>query len=553
MRTLTFIFALFQLLLTGCSGNEEKIKFVEPKHLFALSTATNETTTTVEIVLKHNDRGFRGRCLVEFDHSYSIITETFNDEGYAIVHAGGVFIGSHVVKVYKEEEGRGGKADDVIMFDILPNSNQRRKKAAGRGQATGEKEEEARIALQSSNDDEYSCKKHRIGIVDSIPSSGIDGQRSIFLAQMTHLSKERFSFRYIFAGQWDEESVLVKSVAALADEVAIVKGQVVRSDEEAERIARMFRAAEFFWALDPNLQEAFRELCSSLSDLDVAVLFHHREHRDFHDHYLVDLCRLCGVTTVVVELPLSPTKVVVDNMNPTAFVAPSDYVKIEYQEMGGSREIVVINPAGAGGGEGRDRWVDKRQHKFSVASVMRLDPDKSPLLLLKAVAYILRLRPDLCSDAVFKVAGIGSLKEQLVGVVEELGIPHCIDFVGGLSPDEVSRLLQTSDIFVNPTLYQQTWSMSNVEAMYHAVPVVAYEAGGADYLLNGTNCLVPESPTAEDLGEAILSLMEEGDLREILGNAGKRTVIDRKLTVRGMVSKCEEFYLSKINENNGGR
>jgi len=137
--------------------------------------------------------------------------------------------------------------------------------------------------------------------------------------------------------------------------------------------------------------------------------------------------------------------------------------------------------------EGREM---RERDIVDIAAIMRLDPDKGALLLLKGLSHI----ENVCNRVEVKIAGEGDMREDLVRAARELGLGSCVEFLGPLNVNGVRRLLTQSHIFVNPTTYPlTTWGIANLEAMAAGLATIAYAVGGTkEYLEDGVNCIVPQ-------------------------------------------------------------
>ena len=529
------ILALVWLAICGAAGGDSREfesepgrgwVFRSPKHLH-----TYEVSTTLSSVLIEVEGGERGEVvLCEFDKTFSL-RETFNEDGLARIYAEGVFVGSHFVTL---KRGGGGEVVQSVFFDLVWRGG------AGGLQEVVEMEVKQEAIEVDIEQKEQEVTQYvggggesspmadgtpRVVFVDTVPTNSIDGQRAVWISQIemgdTSLASA-FQYEYIFVGDWSKDSVVVQAVEEVGGIPKFVMGQLVDSDEDAEVINQMFKKVKAFEELkDEILIEAFGGLCEAVRGGDVGVVMMHQELRNIHDHYVVELMRICGCKKVVVELPLMPTKIVL-SVSPDLFVAPSDFVRREYWRLGGKGIVEVVNPGveivadGSEVGEVRKRGSGKI---VQIAAVMRLDPDKNPLLLLKGLSHV----ANVCERVNVKVAGDGKLKEDLSKAANSLGLT-CVEFLGPQNKTEVDELLKTSEIFVNPSTYNlQTWGIANLEAMARGLAVVAFNVGGtADYLLNDMNCLVPKF-SGEGIGEAIELLLIDTTLRTRLGRAARAT------------------------------
>ena len=443
-----------------------------------------------------------------------MIEERFNDEGVAVVFAGGVKVGSHVVTV-EMVEGEIAWS----FFDILGLSNE-------------EEEGDSQFVLldlDSCEAKENHDEVISVMFVDTVVASRVDGQRRIWLEQVDRLADpSKFVFSYAMLGDWSSSSFFRSELSRRLCKPLFLSGHKVRSDADADFIAELFRSAKGFDELSDIVRAAFGELCAAFSEHDVVVLFNHPPSSEdmIHDHYLVELAKLCG-GAVVFELPLPPTDVV-SRLEPSVFVAPSLYA---LQGLASSKaDTVIIHP---GGGNA----VDAHGDELRIVAANRLDPDKSPLLLLRAVS-ILKAR---FGDSIeLQVAGSGILENDLKRAAAELGVSDCVTWLGHVA--DVPRMLRGA-VFVNPSDFPQTWAITNLEAMSSGAVVIGFVRGGpGEYMENGVNCVVPKEHSPEGIAEALGAVLHDAELRGGLREEGKRTVEEGELTMGNMASKYARLY-----------
>jgi glycosyltransferase involved in cell wall biosynthesis len=150
----------------------------------------------------------------------------------------------------------------------------------------------------------------------------------------------------------------------------------------------------------------------------------------------------------------------------------------------------------------------------TVISVGRLRAPKDFLTLVRAAA-----RLEAGSFRV-RIAGDGPDRRRLVEEVERLGLADAVELLG-TQPD-VDALLAEADVFVLSSA-SEGLPMSVLEAMAAGLPVVASAVGGVPELVQegDTGLLVPPGDPAA-LAAALARLVEEPELRERLGAAGRR-------------------------------
>jgi glycosyltransferase involved in cell wall biosynthesis len=169
-----------------------------------------------------------------------------------------------------------------------------------------------------------------------------------------------------------------------------------------------------------------------------------------------------------------------------------------------------------------------------ILSVGRLTNQKGHIHLVNALPHVLGRFPNI------KVilAGDGAMRQVLEERVMELGIGDAMLFLGTRS--DIPALLAAADIFVLPSVSE---GMPNalLEAMGMGVPVVASRLGCVEEIVtHGENGYLVSPGDAGALGDTILYLLENPDLRLKLGRAG-RELVEKKYTLEQMCVSYERI------------
>ncbi len=197
------------------------------------------------------------------------------------------------------------------------------------------------------------------------------------------------------------------------------------------------------------------------------------------------------------------------------FVVLSNFMKCNLLKNGVAEEkIKIIHPflnlPSLPNGKRIDRDVPKIV--FAGQQVM----SKGTPLFLEAIS---KLR----SAASVRILGSGSRLDDFKKLAEQMGLKNRISFDGWVkNPLEV---FINSDIAVFPSLWQEPFGLSGIEAMSCGIPVVGFDVGGvSEWLKNGFNgILVPERDTAA-MASAIDKLIMNGELRQTLGYNARQGV-----------------------------
>jgi glycosyltransferase involved in cell wall biosynthesis len=216
------------------------------------------------------------------------------------------------------------------------------------------------------------------------------------------------------------------------------------------------------------------------------------------------------------------------------------------------RERIVYIPGSVDSEKFRpapERCPDPERPERAIICVARLEYVKGIDVLLHAWGRMIStssewripLKPRL------RLVGIGRLRPQLERIAAELNIQDSVEFLG-LRLDVVD-LLQQSWGFVLPSRNE---GMPNalLEAMACGLPCIATRVSGSeDVIVDGFNGMLVESEQPVEMARALRSLIEETELAQRLGQAGRATVV-REYQLVHIVEQCLDLYRQLLAEKN---
>ena len=165
------------------------------------------------------------------------------------------------------------------------------------------------------------------------------------------------------------------------------------------------------------------------------------------------------------------------------------------------------------------------------------------LFMLKGHDYIIESARELSKrfpKVVWLFVGDGNLAEQYKEQVRQLGLAERIKFTGLLPPSQIPLAIQSSDILVHCSL-REGLARALPQAMLCGVPVVSFDVDGAREVVNENTGRLIEPKNVKQLTAACAELIEDKNLREKLGKAG-REFVKEKFAPEVMVDKIEEVY-----------
>lgn len=129
----------------------------------------------------------------------------------------------------------------------------------------------------------------------------------------------------------------------------------------------------------------------------------------------------------------------------------------------------------------------------------RLEHVKGIDVLLQSVKL---LKQEIKSDFRLRLAGKGSLRDELETLSEDLGIGNEVSFLGRISREEMQKEMQEANCFVLPTRYE-AFGVVLIEAMASGLPVIATRSGGPDSIITPENGLLVDVENAGQLAKAM--------------------------------------------------
>jgi glycosyltransferase involved in cell wall biosynthesis len=172
------------------------------------------------------------------------------------------------------------------------------------------------------------------------------------------------------------------------------------------------------------------------------------------------------------------------------------------------------------------------------------------LFMLKGHDYIIESAKELSKrfgNAVWLFVGDGNLAEHYKEQVRQLGLAEKIKFTGLLPPSRIPLAIQSSDILVHCSL-REGLARALPQAMLCGKPAVSFDVDGAREVVNENTGWLIEPKNVEQLTKACAELIEDENLREKLGEAG-REFVKEKFAPEVMVSKIEQVYNKLVSSS----
>ena len=160
-------------------------------------------------------------------------------------------------------------------------------------------------------------------------------------------------------------------------------------------------------------------------------------------------------------------------------------------------------------------------------------------VLLKAFHLISRKN----KDSVMLLVGSGPMEPELRKLADNLNLSSRLVFTG--YRNDVEKLLEIIDVFILPSWWE---GLPNVllEAMNQCKPVIASDVGGVkELVLHGHTGLLAPPGDAERLAEYMILMLNSPDMREKMGQSGRRHV-QKNFNIKAKVRDIERLYLKIV-------
>jgi len=140
---------------------------------------------------------------------------------------------------------------------------------------------------------------------------------------------------------------------------------------------------------------------------------------------------------------------------------------------------------------------DKKKEKFTLGYVGRIDKGKGVDILLEAASK-------LTFDFRFIIVGGGDLLEKMKELSSIINKNQDIVFVGKTPNNELIEYYNKFDLFIFPTLMQESFGNVAIEAMGCKLPIIGSNIGAlADYIFDDVNGYLFKAGDSEELSNSI--------------------------------------------------
>jgi glycosyltransferase involved in cell wall biosynthesis len=173
--------------------------------------------------------------------------------------------------------------------------------------------------------------------------------------------------------------------------------------------------------------------------------------------------------------------------------------------------------------------------RYVVANFSRLHEEKGHRYLIEAVSIAKSKLPDL----LVLIVGEGPERTKIESQIERLGLGDTVKLLGWRT--DAMAIMSSVDAVVQSTL-QEAFSQVMCEAMWLAKPLLMTDVSGArDIIEDGWNGMIVPMADPKSLGEGMIRLARDPELRSTLGRNGRSRVAE-KLTIDKTIKHYEDSF-----------
>lgn len=323
--------------------------------------------------------------------------------------------------------------------------------------------------------------------------------------------------------------------AVLAKPSLLARPGIARDESVADRIRTLARLHGFVWPRVPRFDIVHCQFgCIARSHWAAKSIWGSKLVVSFRGHDFSILPRLFG-----------PGMYRQLFHEADAIMAVCDYAADRLIELGCPAEKLVTHYSGTDleDFEFRERTRAPGE-PVRILSVARLEESKGLEFALRAVARLIR---DHRLDVRYGIAGGGSLRKELEGLADALGIAGRVTFFGPQSRPAVRDLMARHDLFLLPSTTTADGGQEGIpgtvrEAMATGMPVVStWHSGIPELVADGVSgFLVPERDV-DALTGRLRELVLDPQRWPGMGRCGREQV-ERRFDIRHLNRRLEAFY-----------
>ncbi len=149
----------------------------------------------------------------------------------------------------------------------------------------------------------------------------------------------------------------------------------------------------------------------------------------------------------------------------------------------------------------------------------------------KGLQYMLSAIPSIkktIKGIKYLVIGEGAYKKEMVIIADSLRVRDDVIFTGEVRHVDLPRYLSLADIFIQPSIGDEAFGITMIEAMSCGIPVIGTDIGGIpEIIVDGeTGYLIPPR-NSNAIAETLVKLLMDNKLKEEVGRRSRERVMEK--------------------------
>lgn len=224
------------------------------------------------------------------------------------------------------------------------------------------------------------------------------------------------------------------------------------------------------------------------------------------------------------------------------WAAVSRYTANQQEERYGQAASVVHNGVDVERFHVVERNPDLRK-RWNVPASARLIVSSGRLVGWKGLRIVVSAMPGLAPDVHYVAVGAGPEAESLRAHASALGVADRVHLAGRVEHPELPAALSQADVYVQPSIGEESFGISVVEAMACRLPVVASDFGALrEVVADGETGRLVAPGDVRAWTSALADLLADPALRQRMG-AAARSLAAAKFTWAANAEKLEAIFL----------
>lgn len=237
------------------------------------------------------------------------------------------------------------------------------------------------------------------------------------------------------------------------------------------------------------------------------------------------------------------------NFNNMKFV--SEAVKRKYVSADFRGVNFIVIPSGVECRNNGDETIHREKDSSGIRLLYsgRLIEEKGVHIAIEAFAYLVNVLK--YKKITLDIIGTGNddYIKKLKGIVISTNLEEIVRFMSKISHDELQQRFRNYDILLFPSIWEEPFARTILEAMAQGLPIVATTTGGTPELItHGWNSLLVPPNDSIKMAEAIRKLIDNPPLYEQI-SINEIRKIREKYTNEKIIEQIEKYIIEEVQAN----